>query len=62
MKYTLRSKFNEMKVGEVIAVSFDEYAYSTIRYYATERGLILGRVYSTQLSREFRCVFVTRKS
>ena len=51
-----------MKVGEVISVSFDEYAYRTIRTYATERGMILGRVYSTQLSREFRCVFVTRKS
>ena len=51
-----------MKVGEVISVSFDDYAYSTIRYYAAERGLVLGRVYSTQLSREFRCVFVIRKS
>ena len=59
---SLRSRYDAMKVGEVIAVSFDEYAYRTIRTYATERGMILGRVYSTQLSREFRCVFVTRKS
>jgi len=59
---SLRSRYDAMKVGEVIAVSFDEYAYRTIRTYATERGMILGRVYTTQLSREFRCVFVTRKS
>jgi len=51
-----------MKVGEIIAVSFDEYAYHTIRTYATEQGMILGRTYSTQLSRETRSVFITRKS
>ena len=62
MKDTLRSKFNEMKVGQVIVVGIDDYAYSTIRYYATERGLILGRVYTTQLNRETRSVYVTRKS
>lgn len=62
MKDTLRSKFNEMKVSQVIVVSIDDYAYSTIRYYAAERGLVLGRVYTTQLNRETRSVFVTRKS
>ena len=62
MKDTLRSKFNEMKVGQVIVAGIDDYAYSTIRYYATERGLILGRVYTTQLNRETRSVYVTRKS
>ena len=51
-----------MKVGEVIAVSFDDYAYRTIRSYASERGLVLGRVYPTQTDRNTRCVFVTRKS
>lgn len=59
---SLRSKFDAMKVGEVIAVSFDDYAYRTIRSYASERGLVLGRVYSTQTDRATRCVFVTRKS
>ncbi len=51
-----------MKVGEVIAVSIDDYAFTTIRYYASERGLCLGRVYSTQLNRASRSVFITRKS
>ena len=51
-----------MKVGEVIAVSFDDYAYHTIRTYATEQGMILGRTYSTQLDRANRSVIVTRKS
>ena len=51
-----------MKVGEVIAVSFDDYAYRTIRSYASERGLVLGRIYTTQLNRETRNIFVTRKS
>lgn len=59
---SLRNRFDAMKVGEVMAVSFDDYAYRTIRSYASERGLVLGRVYSTQLSRETRCIFVTRKS
>ena len=59
---SLRSRFDAMKVGEVLAVSFDDYAYRTIRSYASERGLVLGRVYTTQTSRESRCVFVTRKS
>lgn len=62
MKDTLRSKFNEMKVNQVIVVSIDEYAFSTIRYYACERGLVLGRVYTTQLDRNTRSVYVTRKS
>ena len=51
-----------MKVGEVIAVSFDDYAYRTIRSYASERGLVLGRIYTTQTNRDSRCVFVTRKA
>lgn len=59
---SLRNRFDAMKVGEVMAVSFDDYAYRTIRTYASERGLVLGRVYTTQLSRETRSIFVTRKS
>ena len=51
-----------MQVGEVIIVSFDEYAYHTIRTYATEQGMILGRTYSTQLDRANRSGIVTRKS
>lgn len=51
-----------MQVGEVIAVSFDDYAYHTIRTYATEQGMILGRTYSTQLNRDTRTVYVTRNS
>ena len=59
---SLRNRFDAMKVGEVMAVSFDDYAYRTIRTYASERGLVLGRVYTTQLSRETRSIFITRKS
>lgn len=62
MDNSLRNRFDAMKVGEVMAVSFDDYAYRTIRTYASERGLVLGRVYTTQLSRETRSIFVTRKS
>lgn len=51
-----------MQVGEVMAVSFDEYAYHTIRTYSSERGMILGRVYTTQLDRDTRSVIITRKS
>ena len=51
-----------MKVGEVMAVSIDEYKYPTVRTYACELGMIRGRVYTTTFSRATRCVIVTRKS
>ena len=47
MAKSLRTRFDEMKVGEIMSVSFDDYAYHTIRTYATEMGMILGRVYTT---------------
>lgn len=59
---SLRNRFDAMKVGEVMAVSIDEYKYHTIRTYACEQGMILGRVYTTTFNRATRCIIVTRKS
>lgn len=59
---SLRNRFDAMKVGEVMAVSIDEYKYPTVRTYASELGMILGRSYTTTFSRATRCVIVTRKS
>jgi len=62
MANSLRNRFDTMQVGDVMAVSFDDYAYRTIRSYASERGLVLARIYTTKLDRNTRTVIVTRLS
>lgn len=62
MAHSLRKQYDKMEVGDRIIVSFDDYAYRTIRSYASERGMVLGRVYSTKLDRPTRTIIVTRKS
>lgn len=49
-------------VGEEITIPVREYAYTTIRSYASDLGFATGRRYSTRRNREERTYTITRNA
>lgn len=51
-----------MKVGETITIPVSEYAYTTIRSYASDLGFATGRSYSARRNRESRTYTIIRNA
>lgn len=59
---SFRQRVLGLEVGETITIPVSEYAYTTIRSYASDLGFATGRSYSTKRNREERTYTIIRKS
>lgn len=58
----LLTRVREMNVGDKITVPIEAYGHNTVRRYACDWGLYLGRKYSTHVDRINRTYTITRLS
>ena len=59
---SFRQRVLGLEVGETITIPVSEYAYTTIRSYASDLGFATGRSYSTKRNREERTYTIIRNS
>lgn len=57
---SFRQRVIGLKAGEDLKVPMDQKSYATVRSYASELGIQMGRKYTTKRDREARVYIITR--
>lgn len=57
---SFRQRVIGLKAGEDLKVPMEQKSYATVRSYASELGIQMGRKYTTKRDREARVYIITR--